>query len=77
MLWLLQVSIVKEYVSRQLQMEGKEIAKDRDTISRLQVRSADATRSSLCCSCSRMVTHAVNVKDFVRATVLLCRSRPP
>jgi hypothetical protein len=39
LLLLLQVSIVKDYVARQLQMEGKEIAKDRDTISRLQVRS--------------------------------------
>jgi hypothetical protein len=46
LLLLLQVSIVKDYVSRQLQMEGKEIAKDRDTISRLQVRS-----NGCCCGC--------------------------
>lgn len=36
----LKVSIVKDYVARQLQMEGKEIAKDRDTISRLQVETS-------------------------------------
>jgi hypothetical protein len=46
LLLLLQVSIVKDYVARQLQREGKEIAKDRDTITRLQVR---------CCCCCGML----------------------
>eukprot|EP00882_Tetradesmus_deserticola_P009855 GHRQ01010413.1.p1 GENE.GHRQ01010413.1~~GHRQ01010413.1.p1 ORF type:complete len:423 (+),score=244.16 GHRQ01010413.1:587-1855(+) len=36
----LKVSLVNNYVARQLQMEGKEIAKDRDTISRLQAETA-------------------------------------
>jgi hypothetical protein len=47
LLLLLQVSIVKDYVSRQLQMEGKEIAKDRDTISRLQVETAGMKAEAL------------------------------
>lgn len=44
----LQVSIVKDYVARQLQAESAEITKDRDTISRLQVHERRLCNSVAC-----------------------------
>jgi hypothetical protein len=63
LLLLLQVSLVKDYIARQLQVEGKEIAKDRDTISRLQV-------SCCCCCCfCRTQAHLSGMLALLQASV--------